>query len=266
MDIFTSSTLINADHESKLADSLNDYIGGVDILKQVAKINVSALPIIQHEQDKFYGDVKANYVTVESGVKFPTGAIQTVPYSGTIQHKELIGLDSDDHPQYIATTGDLMTGNLAVSGVWINSNGVDNRGISFKSNSETSDSFIIGSNTSLVFDNDDSKIDSANTAAKAWISFDSTENPLVVKSSYNIDTIKKISSGKFLLTFKEEINGDYSVICNSNGQSGDLAQDVSCINASCNLRTSANCGFAVHNRAGQYVDSTTNDLVIFSIN
>tara|TARA_B100001778_G_C18591790_1_gene632634 strand:+ start:1571 stop:2371 length:801 start_codon:yes stop_codon:yes gene_type:complete len=266
MDTFTSSTLLNADHEEKLADSLNDYLGGNNILIQVGKVNNSVEPIIQHELDKFYRDIKGQTVIVESGIKFPTGEVQTVPYSGTIQHNELIGLDNNDHSQYLTDIGGAMSGNLAVSGVWINSSGVDNRGISFRSISGTSDSFIIGDNTSLVFDNDDSKMDSAAGCAKAWITFDSTEDPLVVKSSYNIDTIKKVSSGKFIVTFKDNITGIYSAVTSSSGQSGDLAQDISFVNASCNFRKPNSCGFVVQNRAGQYIDSTTNDLVIFSIN
>ena len=53
--------------------------------------------------------------------------------------------------------------------------------------------------TLLVFDKDDSKLESGFGVAKAWITFDSTEAPIVVKSSYNVDTIHRESAGKFII-------------------------------------------------------------------
>lgn len=266
MDIFTQSSLLIADHEAKVSDALEDYLSGESILTQVGKNSVSILPILRNELTTFYNDVSTEgTVRVSKGI-YIDGALQTVPYSGVIQHNELINLDTDDHPQYLTNAGGSMSGNLSVSGVWINSKGVDNLGISFKANSEESESFIIGDNTSLVFDNDNSKIESGASIAKAFIAFDSTEDPIVVKSSYNVQTIQKISSGKFIITFKEKIIKDYTAITSSNGLAGDLAGDVSFVNASCSLRKQDSCSFVVQNKAGQYVDNTTNDLVIFSIN
>lgn len=266
MDIFTQSSLLRADHEAKVSDALEDYISGEDILRQAGKNAVSALPILRNELTTFYNDVSTEKtVRVGKGI-YIGGTLQTVPYSGVIQHNELINLDANDHPQYLTNTGGLMSGNLSISGVWINSKGVDNLGISFKANSEESESFIIGDNTSLVFDNDNSKMDSGGSVAKAFIAFDSTENPIVVKSSYNVQTIQKISNGKFVITFKDKITDAYTAITSSNGLTGDLAEDVSFVSASCSLRKQDSCSFVVQNKAGEYVDSTTNDLVIFSIN
>ena len=266
MDIYTSSTLLNANTASIISDAREDYISGDDILTQVGKINVSVLPILTHELTTFYNDVSTSgLVRVRKGINIE-GELQTVPYSGAIQHRELIGLDSYHHPQYIAATGDSMTGNLGVNRSWINSSGADNLGISFKTNSVTSESFVIGDNTSLVFDNDDSKLESGFGVARAWIAFDATETPIVVKSSYNVNTIHRESAGKFIITFKENIKGDYAAITSSNGLSGDSAADVGVVSAACSFRKENTCGFVVQNRSGQYVDSTTNDLDIFSTN
>ena len=46
MDIYTSSTLLNANTASIISDAREDYISGEEILTQVGKINVSVLPIL----------------------------------------------------------------------------------------------------------------------------------------------------------------------------------------------------------------------------
>ena len=84
-----------------------------------------------------------------------------------------------------------MTGNLGIGDNWINSNGVNNYGISFKRYSDDEENILFANNTRLVFDSDNSELNSVAGTANAWISFDATVDPLEVRTSFNVRLYRK---------------------------------------------------------------------------
>jgi len=123
----------------------------------------------------------------------------------------------------------------------------------------------------LEFDKDSSTIASAVPTAHAFIRFKGA-NPPVVKSSYNIQSIKRIDQGKYEFYFKPSARfsagglGDYVVVAHANGTStASSVEDMDLVNAASVERSGDVFSLAVQNDAGVYVDCELNDVVVFGI-
>lgn len=252
---------------TRLSDASSDFWTEDTIFYAQLDLAESILPIVQSGNFtgtySFKNDVLANKtVSVEKGLQFPTGK-QTVPYPGTMSHSDFIGLENNDHSQYVTISGASMSGNLGIAG-YIYSGGGDaeGKGITFRNISENEERFVIGEKTTLFFDSDKSSTNSITGTVNGFISFDATTDPLTVNSSFNIEKIEHVSKGKFVLYFTNNLSGNYIAITNTNG-TADL--DISFAKAACSFRKSDSCGFVVQNQFNQYINSKTNDIIILSI-
>lgn len=252
---------------TRLSDASSDFWTEDTIFYAQLDLAESIIPIIQSgnytSKYSFKNDVLLSGITVQSGIKFSNGEKQTIPYPGAMSHSDFIDLDSNDHPQYVTISGAMMDGNIGTE-YYINSGaeGEDGRGITFKNIDKDTESFLIGKNSKLVFDYDNSKINSISPSVNAFISFDSTTEPLTVHSSYNVKKIQHVSKGKFILHFNDNLYGNYIAITSTNGTQ---ELDVAFAKAACSFRKPDMCGFVVQNKSNQYVNSKTNDIIIFSI-
>lgn len=273
MTIFTDPAILRNEISTKLADKKEDFLTEVDFLLQALNIVESVLPIVNNASINFKQNVaiaEEKKVRVDTGIKFSNSStpefIQEEPYLGveSIQHNFLLNLDSPDaHLQYIRASGDLMTGNLGIGDNWINSNGVNNYGISFKRYSDDEENILFANNTSLVFDSDNSELNSVAGTANAWISFDATVDPLEVRTSFNVSSIEKTADGKFKITFNTPLQSDYLAIASSNGDETDI--DVKMVNAACTVRHPEYCTLVIQDTKNQYINTKHNDLVLLSI-
>lgn len=266
MAIFTDPVELNQNILDQLQLSLKDYWSQSDILQEMMNITQSVIPIVQNANLELSNDLRAN-VILESGIKFPNSdtpnVLQTTPYlEGAIDHSKLLDLDQDVHTQYLARSGArIMTGNIGISS-WINSIGLSNAGISFINYHSLKESLVLASNTKLVFDNDNSTLETAGGSAEAWISFDSSQDPLVVRSSFNIKSLQKLSTGQYKIMFQNEIKDGYIVLSSANGSSLD---EASLCSSACSKREREYVTMAVQDLNNQYVNSKYNDLVVYSI-
>ena len=190
----------------------------------------------------FFNDVRFKHlgtpgvggrVIAESGVLFPNspnspGTLQREAYpgKGQIPHGDLKELTiGDPHTQYVpiggwTTANRQMTGNLALGNQWIGASGDDHRGIKFAALDNGNDEVDILVSGDFVFD-DNSKISTGFSAAKAWLNFDAsgvgTSSP-VINSWYNVSGIVKNAVGKFTITFDSGVfaNNHYVAIGTSN--------------------------------------------------
>ena len=223
---------------------------------------------------------KKLFVT-ESGVQFPAGT-QYVHYPGPqgISHNDFANLTAGDpHTQYYNVSGSRpLTGNMPTDTFWINSSGATNRGINFTYTSDREEVHIGGASGQIVFDSDSSKLDSAQQVAKAWMTFDgsglNTAATPVVKASYGISGVQRVSQGKYKITFNSGVfkNNNYVPIGNSTSMAasgGPEDFDVNTVgmvmregdDASA-LRTLT---YYVRNDDNSYVDAEINDLVVFGL-
>lgn len=271
MTIFTDPAILKNEISTKLVNG--DFLTEVDFLLQALNIVDSVLPIVQHASIDFKENVHLSEninLRLDVGLKFPNSStpdfVQTIPFLGSedVDHSKLTNLDSPNaHDTLLSNSGDFMTGNLGLGDNWINAKGVNNYGISFKRYTSNQENLLFASNTNLVFDSDKSKLDSVAGSANAWISFDSTTDPITVNTSFNIDSIEKISDGKFKIIFDQNLEGDYIAIAKSNGHATDT--EVIMVNATCCVRKPDHCTFAVQDKSNQYINTKQNDLVILSI-
>ena len=253
---------------------------------------------------KVSGDGSVSRFITEGGIQFPNTPvdyhpeladnIQIEPYpgSGKLDHNLLKNRDSDTaHQQYLLRTGgptNGMLGNLrmrqgtggTVESHWIGPSGVDDEGIQFTydSNGKT----VINTSGTVVFP-DGSKIANASgdpTAkgvAKAWCNFDASGTPAalpVVRSSYNIDSIQRVSKGVIKITFASGIFADnnYVAIGNSNANTGSGTFDTFDINTvglmlregddSTTLRS---IHYVIRSDDNDLVDAKLNDFVAYGL-
>jgi hypothetical protein len=240
----------------------------------------------------FINDVRLQMVNgfggtlyVGSGIEFPGGGRQYVPYPGPtgISHNSLTGLDAGDpHQQYLVSSGTRpMTGSLGMRNNWINSSGAADitnnngyRGLQFNYVNPTGENVNVGSGTSLVFLRDRSRMNSSRGVAKAWINFDASGvNSLpVVRDSFGVSGINKDGVGKFTITFHSGILADnnYAAIGSSNARGTSINNtDFQTNTVGLSLRSGNDATslrkitFCVQDDGGQYVDADLNDLVIF---
>lgn len=246
----------------------------------------------------FFNDVRFKHlgtpgvggrVIAESGVLFPNspnspGTLQREAYpgAGQINHNDLTGKTTGDpHTQYVPIGGwafanRQMTGNLALGNQWIGASGDDHRGIKFAALDNGKDEVDILVSGDFVFD-DNSKISTGFSAAKAWLNFDAsgvgTSSP-VINSWYNVSGIAKNAVGKFTITFDSGVfaNNHYVAIGTSNATTtSGSKEDMDVNTVACVIRDGSDdddrglrtCTFVIQNDAGEYVDGKINDFVAY---
>lgn len=287
------------------ADVRENLIDIVDsIIENVASGDYTLTPFknnirIAHQTDPTTSAQTGGMLIVDSGVRFDTdesatlglntdiAKTQFVPYPGPgeIRHDQLNAdslITGDPHPQYVAVTGDAMFGNLAMGGYgsvtsnWISSKGVldttKTLGIKFVNDSPSAERVVLGSGTTLEFDNDNSKISTAASTAHAWIRFKGDATTPTVNSAYNIKQLKRIGQGKYEIYFKDNARfsaggvGNYVVVAHSNGTGDDASiEDMDVVNAASVARSGHVFSLAIQSDNGQYIDAAVNDVVVFGI-
>lgn len=293
-DLITS---INTD----LADNNAGLISAEDVRHNMEDIAYSINRIVASGDTDvefpFYNNVRARKIgsdggvfVPESGLIFPNSPvdpvnIQTDPWlgPGNIQHNDLAGLTAGDpHSQYLNVNGTrAMAGNLSLDENWINSSGEvngnsDDNGIKFVYNGPNlGDDVLVGTSGHLKFNKDQSAVDSFHGSAKAWISFSGGAPPSVY-GYYNVSGIERVALGTYKITFNSGIldNNNYVAIGNSNGLNTEITtySDMEPCSVGLLLRD-GNDGtslrsihFRVEQDAGNAVDATQNDLVIYAMN
>jgi len=282
---------------SELADNNAGLISAYDVRHNLEDIVDSINQIVANGDfnatNPFVGNVKAKIVSntgglfiAESGINFPNGGgTQYVPYPGpgNVVHNTLAGLTAGDpHTQYMPLTGlRVMSNNLGTGSVWVNSSGnsqvssSNNRGLKFEYVSSTVENIHVGSGSKITFDKDGSMFNTANGIAKAWINFDSSISPPVVKSSYNIHTLEKVATGKFKIYFTSGVllNNNYVAHGSSNARSSaDNGDDFDNNDVGTFYRTGDDASalrsvsFHVKDKAGVFFDAEVNNLVVFGFN
>ena len=246
----------------------------------------------------FFNDVRFKHlgtpgvggrVIAESGVLFPNspnspGTLQREAYpgKGQIPHNDLASLTvGDPHTQYVpiggwTTANRQLTGNLALGNQWIGAAGDDHRGIKFAALDNGNDEVDILVSGDFVFD-DNSKISTGFSAAKAWLNFDAsgvgTSSP-VINSWYNVSGIVKNAVGKFTITFDSGVfaNNHYVAIGTSNATTtSGSKEDMDVNTVACVVRDGSDdddrglrtCTFVIQNDAGEYDDGKINDFVAY---
>lgn len=291
--------------QTDLADNNAGLISAEDVRENMDNIVESISHIVANSNmnsvNPFQNSVRAQMVggsqglfIAESGVQFPSlGAgtaqnnynTQIVPYPGNdgVDHNLLANLTIGDvHTQYLNVMGQRqMQGNLGLDTYWLNSEGnsgsgsSDNKGLKFTSVDTDNETMHIGEKTTIEFDSDHSKMNSAKGVAKAWLTFDaSSGGSISVNSSFNIASIERgidpastnASPGIFIINFKNSIPTPYVAIGQSNGTSNNLnAVDFDYNVVAIVERTSTYLTFVVRNDHGAYVDAKLNDLVVFGL-
>lgn len=237
----------------------------------------------------------------ESGVQFPnspvdypllTDNIQIEPYpgSGKLDHNLLTNRDGDSndcHPQYLLETAGPsggMRSNLRMrqNGVdphWIGPSGLDDEGFQFTYDGAVP---VINSRARIVFADGSTAQDvngsgTAKGVAKAWCNFDASGTPAalpVVRSSYNIDSIERVSKGVIKITFASGIFADnnYVAIGNSNANTGSGTFDAFDINTvGLTLRegddanTLRSIHYVIRSDDNDLVDAKLNDFVAYGL-
>lgn len=251
---------------------------------------------------KVSGDGSVSRFITEGGIQFPnspvdynalvglTDNIQVEPYpgSGKIDHGllEPSSLLDDDHEQYLLTDGSRsMTGNLwlyqnGVDPHWIGPSGNDNEGFQFTYDSEEKP--VINTHGRIVYADNSTSQDvygsgTAKGVAKAWCNFDASGTPAglpAIRSSYNIDSIERVSQGVIKITFASGIFGDnnYVAIGNSNANTGSgnyNAFDVNSVGLMLREGDDANTlrsiHFVIRSDDNDLVDAELNDFVAYGL-
>jgi hypothetical protein len=238
------------------------------------------------------GNVRAKIVSnqyglfiAESGINFPNGGgTQYVPYPGpnNISHNTLSNLAAGDpHTQYLPVDGTRVAqNNIGFKDNWINASGNSsiststNRGLKFETTSPTQEKVHVGTGTKFTFDVDGSNLSTGKATARAWINFNSSGTPLVVRDSYNVSGIQKLATGKFKIIFVSGAlaNNNYVAIGTSNARSSAASAedfDVNTVGIVSRVGDDASAlrslTFCVLNDGDQFVDAQLNDLVIFGL-
>lgn len=244
------------------------------------------------------GAGESRFIT-EGGIQFPntpvdypllTDNIQVEPYpgSGKLDHGllEPTSLLDDDHTQYLLTNGSRsMVGNLwlyqnGVDPHWIGPSGNDNEGFQFTYDGDEKP--VINTHGRIVYSDNSTAQDingsgTAKGVAKAWCNFDASGTPSalpVVRSSYNIDSVQRISKGVLKITFASGIFGDnnYVAIGNSNANTGSGTYDSFDINSvGLMLRegddaiTLRSIHYVIRSDDNDLVDAELNDFVAYGL-
>lgn len=277
-----------------LPDNNAGMISAADVRNSIVDTVESIEAIVAsgnfNSQTPFLNDVRlimsnsnGGTLYVGSGIEFPGGARQYVPYPGpgSIQHNSLTGLDAGDpHQQYLVSSGTrAMTGSLGMRNNWVNSSGSADptstgRGLQFVYGSPTTETVNVGSGTNIKFLKDNSYMNSARGVAKAWINFKASgvDGFPLVRDSFGVSGINKDATGKFTITFNSGVFADnnYVAVGSSNArgtstngtdfQTNTVGLSFRSGNDATSLRKLT---FYVQDDGGQYVDADLNDLVVF---
>jgi len=286
-----SKDQIKTNIQSELADNNAGLISAYDVRHNMEDIVDSINQIVAsgdfESTNPFVNNVKfLRNIIAQSGIQFSDTTIQYTAYPGpgSVQHNSLAGLATGDvHTQYLPLGGvRVMTNNLGLGSNWINSSGnsqissSNNRGIRFQYASSTQENVIIGNKSTVVFEIDSSKMDTAKGVAKAWISFDASgvSHVPAVRDSYNITRLEKIEVGKFRIVFTSGTlkNNDYVAIGTSNSRTTAASKEDFDINTVGIVARSGDdtsllrsLTFCILNDAGNYVDAQINDLVVYGL-
>ena len=130
----------------------------------------------------------------------------------------------------------------------------------------------MGNSGDFIF-NDNSRFNSAQGVAKAWVSFDASSATPVISGSYNVSSITDVDTGKFKIYFKHDVLGgnDYAAVGNSNARSsaGSIEDfdrhTVGMVARSGDIGTTRYLSYCVLNEAGSFVDAARNDVVVFGL-
>lgn len=248
---------------------------------------------------KVSGDGSVSRFITEGGIQFPntpvdypllTNNIQVEPYpgSGKLDHGllESTSLLDDDHTQYLLTNGSRsMTGNLwlyqnGVDPHWIGPSGNDNEGFQFTYDSDEKP--VINTHGRIVYSDGSTAQDvngsgTAKGVAKAWCNFDASGTPAalpVVRSSYNIDSVERVSKGVIKITFASGIFADnnYVAIGNSNANTGSGTFDAFDINTvglmlreGDDANTLRSIHYVIRSDDNDLVDAELNDFVAYGL-
>ena len=286
-----SKDQIKTNIQSELADNNAGLISAYDVRHNMEDIVDSINQIVAsgdfESTNPFVNNEKfLSNIIAQSGLQFSDTTIQYTAYPGpsSIQHNSLAGLTTGDvHTQYLPLGGvRVMTNNLGLGSNWINSSGnsqissSNNRGIRFQYASSTQENVIIGNKSTVVFETDSSKMNTAKGVAKAWISFDASGVSHIpeVRDSYNITRLEKIEVGKFRIVFTSGTlkNNDYVAIGTSNSRTTAASKEDFDINTVGIVARSGDdtsllrsLTFCILNDAGNYVDAQINDLVVYGL-
>jgi hypothetical protein len=246
------------------------------------------------------GAADKRFIT-EGGISFPNSPtpgtstsapsapnwIQIEPYPGAnfIDHGDLGGLTDDDHTQYLNRNGNRgMIGNFwtysSNAPHWIGPSGNNDEGMQFTYDAD--DKVVINTSGTIVFP-DGSKIANASgdpTAkgvAKAWCNFDASGTPAalpVVRSSYNIDSLQRVSKGVIKITFASGVFADnnYVAIGNSNANTGSGTFDTFDINTvgllvreGDDANSLRSIHYVIRSDDNDLVDAKINDFVAYGL-
>ena len=285
--------------ETELADNNAGLISAEDVrqnlIDAVDSINYIVASGDTENKYKFVQNVKVStqngadtgmFIT-ESGIEFANGhpkeGIQLEPYPGAeyIQHNDLAGLTTGDpHTQYLPIDGSrAMAENLPMASFWIGASGTDDHGLKFvhkyaddPAGTVARNDIYVGNSGDFIF-NDNSKFNSAQGVAKAWVSFDVSSATPVISGSYNVSSITDVDTGKFKIYFKHDVLGgnDYAAVGNSNARStrGSIEDfdrnTVGMVARSGDYGTTRYLSYCVLNEVGSFVDAVRNDVVVFGL-
>ena len=293
MPIKTTTELLQ-DITDRLANNNAGDISAADVRENIENIVTSILPIVTKELNSsrpFEQDIQIGVSTGEdcptltlmSGVYFRDNSFQNTAYPGpgSILHNDLGGLDvGDPHSTYLPSDGSrALTGSLELQ-QWINSSGVNDRGIKFTQDSSENETLNIAANTDVKFLSDNSTMSSSNGMALAYLNFGASglDQTVTVRSALNINSIERddpASLGKFKIKFKPGTldSANFVAIGSSNGRSDsdngeDFAHNVVATvdrGGEGTVLSNHYVTFFVNNNAGAYVDAAVNDLVIYGI-
>lgn len=298
MPTMKSSGDLIASISADLADNNAGLISAEDVRHNMEDIAFSINRVVASGDTDvkfpFYQNVRAKKDTVanaygqfipESGILFPNAPVnstelQVEPWLGTykIDHNQLSNLAVGDvHTQYYALNGAReLTANFKAGNNWVNASGTDNVGFKFVpvDNHPTQEIYVSGS----MRWGDNSTMDNAKGAAKAWCNFnasgnlDGNNNLPYVRSYHNISGITRLAPGKLKITFTSGTfrNNDYVCFGQANGRITAGSQEDFAINTVGITQRTGNdgtalrsCTFLILNEAGEYVDSEICDFVAY---
>lgn len=258
--------------------------------------------LVSGDSTSIDGGTADKHIITEGGIRFPNAAptagitdnIQVEPYPGVsnIQHNDLGGLTvGDPHSQYLLETGGSAGGmrsnlrmrqNGASNEHWIGPSGLDDQGIQLTYDF-TSATPVMNVYARPVYADGSTHQDvhgsgTAKGIAKAWCNFDASGNsPIgvpVVNSSYNINSVERISKGVVKITFASGIFADnnYAAIGNSNANTGSGTFDAFDINSvGLMLREGDDANslrsihYVIRSDDNDLVDAELNDFVAYGL-
>lgn len=288
-----SVSTIEQDIQTRIADNNAGNISAQDVRLPMLDIVGNINYIVSTEltaSNFFQNDIQVGdpsqgnscaVLHIASGITFEGHSNpQVQPFLGVsdINHNDLGGRGEDNcHSQYFLLTGSNNVVEQSFRNLgWINSSGVNGRGIQFTT-VEGNEFLNVANGTTVKFASDNSTLDSTKGVARAWINFAASgiSEPVQVKAAYNINSIERVSNseGKFKIKFKPGTLNDTNFVAigssnssSDDGNAEDFNQNTVAVVDRGGLGTNASnhyVSFAVQNTSDNYVDAKVNDLVIY---